>query len=195
MTGNRETPIILAVPPPELHLLIGPVNTLYDALNKVWSESESWLSKCNVKKTEYHGGSFAGNDSRKLLKHCDDLDVLCPEEFKQYVKTFKAFNDVVGGCYGRNLETNYLKKIEKFKAEYLKLGISVMPKVHAVMYHIGEFCEIKGMGLSPWSEQTAESLHHDFNQVWENYKVKDKSHPEYGQRLHQAVQIYNSKHL
>ena len=74
VTGNRETPIILVVPPPELHLLIGPVNTLYDALNKVWSESESWLSKCNVKKTEYQGGSFAGNDSRKLLKHCDDLD-------------------------------------------------------------------------------------------------------------------------
>ena len=51
VTGNRETPIILVVPPLELHLLIGPVNTLYDALNKVWSESESWLSKCNVKKT------------------------------------------------------------------------------------------------------------------------------------------------
>ena len=28
--------IILLVPPPELHLLIGPVNTMYDELCKIW---------------------------------------------------------------------------------------------------------------------------------------------------------------
>ena len=64
-----------------------------------------------------------------------------------------------------------------------------------VMYHVSEFCELKGIGLAPWSEQTSESLHHDFNQVWENYEVKDTNHLEYGKRLLQAVQIYNSKHV
>ena len=39
--------ILLLVPPPKLHLLIGP-----------------------VKREEFHGGSFNGNDSRKLLKKC-----------------------------------------------------------------------------------------------------------------------------
>ena len=63
------------------------------------------------------------------------------------------------------------------------------------MFHVGEFCKLHNMGLSPWSEQTTESLHSDFNKVWENYKVKDTNHVEYGNRLLQAVQMYNSKHL
>ena len=51
------------------------------------------------------------------------------------------------------------------------------------------------MGLSPWSEQTAESLHQDFNTVWNNYNVRDTSHPEYAERLLQAIITYNSQHL
>ena len=47
--------ILLLLPPPELHLLIGPVNTIYDAMNKVWPGSEVWLKKVNVKREEYHG--------------------------------------------------------------------------------------------------------------------------------------------
>ena len=107
VTGIDDTPILHIVPPPELHLLIGPVNTLYDSLNNIRSDSELCLSACNVKKTEYHGGSFAGNDSRKLLKRTDVLKEMCPLEFKNYVETFKYFNEVVGACYGRELEHDY----------------------------------------------------------------------------------------
>ena len=47
----------------------GPVNTLYEELNKVWVGCEDWIKKLNIKREEYHGGSFNGNDSRKLLKN------------------------------------------------------------------------------------------------------------------------------
>ena len=63
--------------------------------------------------------------------------------------------------------------------KYLSLEIDVTPKVHAVMYHVSEFCELKGMGLAPWSEQTSESVHHDFNLLWEKYKLKDIQHIDY----------------
>ena len=61
--------VLLLLPPPELHLLIRPVNTIYDAMNKVWLGSEVWLKMVNVIREEYHGGSFNSNDSRKLLKN------------------------------------------------------------------------------------------------------------------------------
>ena len=38
-------------------------------------------------------------------------------------------------------------------------------------------------------EQTSEYLHHDFNQVWENYKLKDIHHIDYAKELLKAVQI------
>ena len=40
---DDTTPVISLIPLPELHLLIGPVNKLYTALESVWPESENWL--------------------------------------------------------------------------------------------------------------------------------------------------------
>ena len=37
---NKNTPVIEVLPPTELHLLIGPLNTLHDALKKAWPRSE-----------------------------------------------------------------------------------------------------------------------------------------------------------
>ena len=56
ITGNESMPLLEIVPPPELHLLLGPVNTLYNELEKVWKDSHIWLAACNVKRSEYHGG-------------------------------------------------------------------------------------------------------------------------------------------
>ena len=56
--GEVDTPVIHVIPPPELHLMLGPVNHLYDELNKIWPQSEEWLKSCNVKKSDYHGGKL-----------------------------------------------------------------------------------------------------------------------------------------
>ena len=51
---DNNMPAIEVFPPPELHLLISPVNALFDGLEKVWPQSEDWLKLCNVKKVQYH---------------------------------------------------------------------------------------------------------------------------------------------
>ena len=48
---DDSTSIILLVPPPELHLLIGPVNILYEELSKVWEPCEQWI-QLHVKREE-----------------------------------------------------------------------------------------------------------------------------------------------
>ena len=48
----------MILPPPELHLLLGPVNKLVDSLTAVWPECEQWTQACNVVKDEYHGSSM-----------------------------------------------------------------------------------------------------------------------------------------
>ena len=88
---DDSTPVLTIVPPPELHLLLGPVNHLYNEINKVWPQGEDCLKSCFVKKSEYHGGSFEGNDCRKLLKNSNLLTELCPKEHEQYVNTFFFF--------------------------------------------------------------------------------------------------------
>ena len=93
---------------------------------------------------------------------------------------------MVVACYGT---------IKEFQISYRKLKINVTPKVHAVFYNVGEFCKMVNNGIGPWSEQVAESLHSDFNKIWQNYKLRDTDHDEYGERLLQAIISYNSQHL
>ena len=80
----------------ELHLLIGPVNKMYAAIESLWPDSKNWLKSCNVKKEDYHGGSFASNESRKLLKSNDRLEALSPPSSRtKFINAFKSFNQVV----------------------------------------------------------------------------------------------------
>ena len=159
--ADNDTPVIALLPRPELHLLIVPVNTMYDGMANVWSASEEWLSACNVKKTDYNGGSFAGNDSRTLLKYVDRLQNLCSNgTVLKFVDAFRNFDEVVSACYGDNLSPDFMEKINKFSKSYMKLKISVTPKIHAVMYHVAEFCSMTGRGLGPWSEQTMYNSQH-----------------------------------
>ena len=170
---ENDTPVICIIPPPELHLLIGPVNKLYESLESKWPDSEEWLKVCNVKKEEYHGGKFAGNESRKLLRYVNRLEQLNPPaSVNNFITAFNSFNAVVDACYGKELHPDFERRIAVFALDYLKLGITVTPKVHAVIFHVAEFCQMTGQGLGPWSEQAGESVHHDFKQIWKNYSVK-----------------------
>ena len=41
-------------------------------------------------------------------------------------------------------------KMAMFARDYMKLGIIVTPKVHAVMFHVTTICLIMDQGLGPW---------------------------------------------
>ena len=77
----------------------------------------------------------------------------------------------------------------------MNLNISVTPKVHAVMYHVEEFCSLTEKGLGAWSEQTSESLHHEFKKCWGKFFVKDTDNPAYPERLLSAVRVFNSLNI
>ena len=65
------------------------------------------------------------------------------------------------------------------------------PKIHAVGYHAGEFCQLTGRGLCPCSEQTD----FDCSKTWEQFSIKNVDNPLYGGHLLRAVSMYNSQHL
>ena len=69
------------IPSPELHLMLGP----NDELSKVWVDSERWLDTINVKKVDYQGGQFEGNECRAISKNIYVLGELSPPQFSQFV--------------------------------------------------------------------------------------------------------------
>jgi hypothetical protein len=132
VNGQNEKSVLELIPPPELHLLIGPVNTMYFGLKKVWTDCDKWLKKCNVQQEAMHGGSFNGNNCRTLLKKIDDLQAMCPIQCLPYVAAFRSFSKVVSSCYSNDLNPDFENHILDFKNKYLDLDISVTPKIHAV---------------------------------------------------------------
>ena len=50
-------------------------------------------------------------------------------------------------------------------------------------------------GLGYWSEQSGESVHHEFKIYWERYKVNDINAESYPLRLFKAVVEFSSEHL
>ena len=109
--------------------------------------SESWLNSHFIKKCEYHGGALEGNDCKKLHKNVNKLEELWFKKHQKIPVPHKSFNEVVSFCYGRDLNEDYKDKISKIKNDYMQLEISVIPKVHAVFFHIQEFCDLTGSRL------------------------------------------------
>lgn len=192
---DLSTKVLEVVPPPELHLFLGPVNAIYCGLAEAWDGIGEWIKACHVEREAMFGGSFTGNSCRTLLSKIDLLRSMCPLDCLKFVDAFSCFSKVVSACYGDQLDPNFRRHIQKFQDSYATLGINVTPKVHAVFHHVGDFCELHNRGLGPWSEQSSEAVHHDFSVVWEDFKVKSCHHPDFCHRLLRAVSTYNSRHL
>ena len=192
---DNEIPVYEKVPPPELHLMMGTVNHVLAQLENVWPGVQGWYQAINIKKSDYHGGCLEGNDCRKVLRKVESLKERCPDHLGVYVTVLKLFDTVVKDCFGSDLSKNYRKSIKNFSIAYRQLGISITPKVHAVLFHVEDFCEFTGKGLGPWSEQTSESLHQEFSKCWKKFFVKSTDNPVYPERFLAAVQHFNSLNI
>lgn len=196
-TDEKEDRSLLEIiTPPELHLMLGVVNTLYNhLLEKFEKDALMWAEACCVVRDVRHGSSsFNGNSCKTLL---EKIDILRSRSSipgtLNYVETFDKFKMVVKACFSYDLNPSYKNVIEDFKKSYLQLGISVTPKIHAVFFHVPDFCQIVQKGLGFYSEQTMESVHSDFKNTWVKYTVSI-NHPDYPERLKRALCEYNSLH-
>ena len=90
------------------------------------------------------------------------------------------------------LDADFENKIALFKDSFDSLPVkTVTPKIHAILYHVPEFCSEHQKALGFFSEQASESVHSKFNDVWQKYKVA-KDHPQYNMQLFKAVTEFNS---
>lgn len=196
---DENVEIIDIIPPPELHLLIGTVNKIFEhMLIECKREAEEWVKKCSVSREVYFGkSSFNGNSSRKLLRNIDQLRRISEKydgHCLKYVKCLEDFDSVVKSCFSSDLDPKFESHILRFEKSYIALDIPLTPKVHALIKHVPYFCGKHEKGLGYYSEQAMESVHADFKKTWNKYKV-DKSHPNYSERLLKAICEYNSSHI
>ena len=135
-----------------------------------------------------------------MLNSVDKLEKIVPKEnneVPQVVKVLKDFKTIKDMCFGKEVKSDYRVAIKEFEASYKLLGISVTPKVHAVLDHIEDFFvrQNDGLGLGHHSEQASEAVHKDFTKLWTGAGYKrEMINKEYSNNLLKCVVVYNSRH-
>ena len=190
--------VLEAIPPMELHLLLGVVNHLFKNLCDLWPDAKQWPTTLHLSIQPLHGGHFNGNNCLKLLRGLDCLKQIAEQKhIKQadgFIQTLSLFKDVVTSCFGTTLDPDFEAKIESFKQSYINLPVSITPKVHAVFHHIPQFIKRKNMGLGLFSEQATEALHSNFKPFWDRYK-RNPENPDYSKHLLSCVIECNRKKI
>ena len=198
--GNDWRSIYDVVPLPELHLLSGVTNHICNNLNDEWSMVTGedafykWAEDTHSIRMDAHQGKgFKGNNARKILEKAHELalDKALPKELVHFAHALEAFNTVVIGSFGKYESKFILTEIYAFEKAYMKLGISVTPKAHAIFEHLPEFLELGYGPLGYYSEQATEASHYDFLPVWSNYPSNPLNLLQVGQQHHNALVKYN----
>ena len=114
-------------------------------------------SKLNILKSNYQGKqNFEGNQLRKILDNLMLVEEIVPQEFNDFVDTFKALREIKLSMFGNSLRycsprpnpyfRNVVKNFEnKWTHLQQKYGITSPPKVHIICENIPEYIESKGM--------------------------------------------------
>ena len=196
LEGPDSALVLDLIPPPELHLMLGVVNKIFDSLNEEWGEDRAyeWGAKNYIIRTSYRGGSMEGNQCRQLLMKLGLLEKALPSHLQTYTKALKDFDQVRRSCFGQTLYEDYDQAIRDFKDSFTELNIPVTPKLHALFVHVRQFCSKQNLSLGPFSEQSSESVHADFKAIWKHFSV-DTNHPNFGRHLLSAILKYNSMHI
>lgn len=74
----------------------------------------------------------------------------------------------------------------------------IFVQIHAVTAHVDDWLKLSNYEkrLGCFSEQTFESVHHDFGRLWlTSYQIRDIHSPKYGDKLRRCVLRYNSRHI
>ena len=199
-----ETPLITISPPPSLHIILGIFNHIWRSMENISEEIKNLLHKYAVEnnciKESYWGCTFEGNECCKLLSRINPsvppfLNIL---EIKKHANALEKFNKLRIEIFGMNINDNWQEALMNFKYAYNEIPNITKPlKLHILFNHVEEFI-LKygsGKGLGFYSEQTGESIHQKFAQLFNKYKMKNIESEQYGPRLKKAVVEFSSTRI
>ena len=170
--GSDQNQVLDVLAPPELHILLGVVNHLFQGLKKIWNQASLWPEMLHIHPSPFQGGdNFNGPSCHKLLQHIDKLEhqaeLSSSFQVGPFVRAFRDFRRVVHSCFGMSLDQDFAQHIQNFRDSCDHLPISITPKLHILFVHVPEFINRKNLPLGVFSEQASETVHQDFQKFWD----------------------------
>ena len=214
-----KTLVLMLMPPPELHILLGLGNDFFDLIvdrlkaknPKFLDIIHEFLKDFNLEKEVYFcdgktdfPGTFNGPSCAKFLSLVDKLEEYLRkvqgalETVQPILTAMRAFNNVRKQCFTVDLDPNYKNGIREFAHLWIKCERSITLKCHILFVHVVQFLEamkdrFPDRGLGWWGEQASESSHHKFENFYEERYKRKLDHPEHDQKLFDCCVAFNEK--
>ena len=180
------------IAPPPLHIMLGLVNSIFEAIEKLKINNllETWLNESKAYKNG-QDKKFNGPNCYKLMSNFECFDRYRHEDLSMYSELLQAVKEA-NSCYNKigRLDADELK-LHESKIEAVLSLWKVIPsltsrphKLH-MMRHIVEFEQSRGFRLGNYSETEFESIHAKFKPVLDNFKRFDD-------RLSRSIDDWNS---
>ena len=97
----------------------------------------------------------------------------------------------------RDVSEDIDKLVRSLEKAVANTGVTITLKLHVILAHIKECMDFfeYGQGLGAMSEQSGETINHEFDKIWSKYKINTLTDSSYPTRLKRAVTEFSSFHL
>lgn len=172
------------VSPPTLHIMLGLLNHIDEKLGQKHTEEDMityWYEPSNVRKSQYQGGTFEGNQCKKLIRIAAAWKR--GHKFWEYQPLFLAFQNLVEDVFSVRSELTdedifaialTIQEFTNLWAYYRRSGLALTTplKLHVLAVHVLEFCSEFRSTPAAFGEQDGESLHRRFYRLWDTVKAQ-----------------------
>lgn len=172
------------VSPPTLHILLGLLNQIDQKLAEKHSEEDiitHWYIPSNVRKSKYQGGTFEGNQCKKLIRTAAAWKR--GHKFWEYQPLFLAFQNLVENVFSVRSDLSdedifsialTIQEFTNMWDYYRRNGLALTNplKLHVLAVHVLEFCTKFRCTPAAYGEQDGESLHRRFWRLWDTVKAQ-----------------------
>lgn len=186
------------ISPCTLHIALGLVNALDKSMSAKASEEDmaAWYSAAHVTKNVYQGGTFEGNECRRLVRAACKTEWPESHPLAPYRPLFVALENLYSEVFSArvNLTEDDILSVATIIQEFLDLWTSLSSqlllstplKLHVLSVHVLQFCVQHRCTPAAFGEQDGEMSHRRFRGLLDTYR------PMGSRALFHTTKVFNS---
>ena len=172
------------VSPCTLHIGLGLVNALDKSMVNAAGEdivTEELYRPANVTKSPYQGGTFQGNECRRIVRTAASRGWKDPHPLAPYRTLFEIMDKMYSTAFSdrRDLGDTDIAEITDVVHDFVKswqssshcLELTSPLKLHVLAVHVLEFTELHRATPAAFGEQDGESSHRLFAQLLDTFRM------------------------
>lgn len=186
------------ISPCTLHIALGLVNALDKSMTTKAGEGEmeAWYAAAKVTKSPYQGGTFEGNECRRLVRAACSSAWSGEHPLTPYLPLFEAFERLYEIVFPSRCDltdddllvimTCVQEFVDLWSSLSFQLGLTAPLKLHVLSVHVPQFCVQHRCTPALFGEQDGEMAHRRFLALLNTFR------PMGSRALLHTVKVWNA---